>query len=126
MFLESNVDFYIDPEIYHCNANFSQSVISEAKIFSFPTKDKGAYAASLPLDGAISNMSGSLSVGPSWVDSEDLSKPISQKQRPVVTSTVSSEQVAKFWEIYQAYPKYLKNVQKRQKRKNKKKSFANI
>lgn len=119
MFIDGEcTNFYVDPEIYQYNTSFPQSAISNAKILTFPTKDKGAFAASLPADGIILDTTGSFSL-PSWVDSEDSTKPANGDHKlPNVTSAITSAQVSQFWEIYQAYPQYLKKVSRKRRKKN--------
>ena len=104
--------FYCDPEIYHCNTDSTDDTSKEQTVFSLPSKDFGAYAASFPTD-----LFGEPFVDskPSWKSDEQVGG-----GRQLRKGNVDSPQVVKFWDIYKSYPKYLKNVEKRKKKKSRK------
>ena len=117
-------NFYVDPEIFEYEHNGSQSMQSNPKILSFPTKDSGAFAASFPSEYLFDSYN-PFSFGASFMScscDENIKINENENKKKTIIETVVSPQITKFWELYQKYPKYLKNVQKRQKRRNKKRT----
>lgn len=102
--------FYCDPEIYHWHTDSTDENSKEPAVFSLPSKDFGAYAASFPTDQFGEYF---IREQMSWHSDEH-----STGGRQLQKGNVDSPQVLKFWDIYKSYPKYLKNVEKRKKKKS--------
>lgn len=107
-------NFYCDPEIY--TATDSDDASKEQNVYSFPSGDFGAYAASFPTEICMGSVMGNLST---WISEDSGIRSMIKNARSLESSPILT-----FWERYQAYPKYLKNVDKRKKKREKRKNHA--
>lgn len=126
---QANDTTYDDPELYYSEENEPPS---PDLIYAYPLKTCGACAFSLvsnsfqefmqennPQISGAQTYNGEFSVSP--VSLGVLPEMIHMRDTTASFGSIDTEQIRRFWEIYNDYPRYLRAVKKRSRKKNKKK-----